>query len=1220
MNKKFTLLCSLLFFAATLTYGQASLTGKVTDDAGQPAPLCNVVLYKNGVLKTGVQTDFDGNYRFTDVDAGSYNVQVSLVGFKTYLQTGVVIGSGKAVRLDIKLEKGVNLEEVVIHEYRVPIVERDNTTQGQTLTSDQIRELPVKNLAAIAAMTAGVAVGADGAINIKGSRSDANAYYVDGVRVRSIDIPSVDIEEFQVITGGLEAKYGDVTGGVISINTKGPASKFTGGAEVETSKYLDPSGYTLANINFAGPIISKTTMGHGTESILGFRLSGQFQHEDDPNIPATPVYRVKDSVLQRLLTQPVSYIGGNTAVASAEKLYKNAYDTLNYHPNNKSNLIDVNGKLDLRINQSMDLTGSLGFHNDMSQFTPSYSAGGSQYPGGTYTYLNNPSANTTRYRTNLRFRQRLTDAGGGDKNSGLLIGNASYSLQAGYELQNVTTQDPVHKDHFFEYGYIGQFNHSWVPSFAVTQQSPSSPLVFKNSGYTDVFTGYQPDPTYNPVLTAFNKDIQDGASESDYNVLNGLYNKTTLASVYGFQANVGSVYNSSLKTDRALTTFTGTLNFDLYPGGSKENAHNIEFGLYYEQRESRGYQIAPFSLWDLATKEQNVQINGIDTNVVLRDTMINSQLVHIYRPLIKNIGTDPTFADVQFWKKVRQSLGVDNYTYVNVNSLKPSQLSLDMFSGQELNDAGLLYYYGYDYLGHKLTNKVGFNDFFTSVNADGVRTFPVAAVQPVYMAGYIQDKFTYKDLIFRVGLRVDRYDANTKVLKDPYSLYDLITAKDYYKNTGQKKPDNISDDYKVYVTRDGSAVAAYRQGDAWFDKKGAPTDPSLLFGTNGQPFAKFYADTIIGIKQRGFDPSHSFEDYTPQINWMPRLSFSFPISDVANFFAHYDVLVQRPPSNTIVTALDYYYFYDQNRTTENNANLKPEKTIDYEVGFQQKLTNTSGLKVAAFYKELRDMIQLRIYKYIPQGSNGLGGISQYTTYGNLDFGTVKGFTLQYDLRRTNHISALIAYTLQFADGTGSDPQSQRELAQVANVRTLSPLDYDERHRISATIDYRYDGGSKYDGPMLFGTRFFENAGINIQTTAVSGRPYTPALAPVTFGSSGIAGTINSANKPWTINLDGRIDKTFSISKNPKNPLDINIYFRVTNILDVLNIADVYKATGSPTDDGYLISAQGQSALANTLRTRPNDYNAYVHSYLMRELNPGNYFAPRRIFLGATFGF
>lgn len=85
-----------------------------------------------------------------------------------------------------------------------------------------------------------------------------------------------------------------------------------------------------------------------------------------------------------------------------------------------------------------------------------------------------------------------------------------------------------------------------------------------------------------------------------------------------------------------------------------------------------------------------------------------------------------------------------------------------------------------------------------------------------------------------------------------------------------------------------------------------------------------YAEADKGkrdITSRDFDPDISFEDYKPQINWMPRLAFSFPISDEANFFANYDVLVQRPPGNTLVSPRTYFY-WEQNRSAEEQ--LQPE--------------------------------------------------------------------------------------------------------------------------------------------------------------------------------------------------------------------------------------------------------------------------------------------------------
>jgi outer membrane receptor protein involved in Fe transport len=149
---------------------------------------------------------------------------------------------------------------------------------------------------------------------------------------------------------------------------------------------------------------------------------------------------------------------------------------------------------------------------------------------------------------------------------------------------------------------------------------------------------------------------------------------------------------------------------------------------------------------------------------------------------------------------------------------------------------------------------------------------------------------------------------------------------------------------------------------------------------------------------------------------MPRLAFSFPISDEANFFVHYDILVQRPPSNTIATPLDYYYWTEgvPNNGSLDNPALRPERTTDFEVGFKTKKSPIPVLSpLSAYYKELRDMIQARNYLFVP-----LVPGNSYKSYGNIDFGTVKGFSFSYDLRRTNNLEMTAAYTIQFADGTG----------------------------------------------------------------------------------------------------------------------------------------------------------------------------------------------------------
>ena len=79
---------------------------------------------------------------------------------------------GRANIVNIKLSKGVVINEVEIVAYKVPLIEQDNTTQGAVVTAEQIKNLPQRNVNAIAASTAGVSTsGEGGSISIRGSRS-----------------------------------------------------------------------------------------------------------------------------------------------------------------------------------------------------------------------------------------------------------------------------------------------------------------------------------------------------------------------------------------------------------------------------------------------------------------------------------------------------------------------------------------------------------------------------------------------------------------------------------------------------------------------------------------------------------------------------------------------------------------------------------------------------------------------------------------------------------------------------------------------------------------------------------------------------------------------------------------------------------------------------------------------------------------------------------------
>ncbi len=1198
-------------------WSQTSLAGKVTDsETGEPILFGTVALYKNGVLSLGTETDMNGNFNFPDIDPGTYDVEASYVGYQAKRITGVQVLAGKATKLDFELtsEGGVLIDEVVITEYKVPLIEQDNTTSGAVITGESIRNLPTRNINALAATSAGLATADEGgAINVRGSRANATDYYIDGIRMSGGLLPESEIEQLQVITGGVEAQYGDVTGGIISITTKGPSNSFSGGIEMESSQLTDPYNWNLIGFNASGPILRNSR----GQSILGFRVAGRYQDRLDNDPPATEIFQVREDRLRDLQENPIIDRQGNLVVA-ADYFTDEDVNVLDYNPNEESSIINLTAKLDARLSPAIDVTFTGTYNENTNRFTP----GGWQ----VYNSHNNPTTQGSTYRGNFRFRHRLGRTGLSAENtgqsSGSLIQNASYSLQFGYQKSQGETSDKNHGFNYFDYGYIGNFDIEWVPTFSFNEDG-----VLQHTDYRQVLRDYVPG-NQNPVLANYNKvldvtnqgeginpqigdfilsDVFNNAAvfSRDFFVASNGFIRPQFTGSY-FDTNVGLILNTATRNENELYIFNGRVNFDLVPGGSDKGRHSIQLGVLYEERVNRNYGVSPFGLWNVARQQVNNHIQGIIPGA---DTVGTIDIPDFPQTPLLEVSIAES-GDNRFYRAIREKLGIPLNQYVNVDGLSPDQLSLDLFSARELNDQGLVGYLGNDYLGNTFNGT--FADFFSARDEEGLRTFPVAPNRPLYTAFYIQDKFTFRDIIFRLGVRVDAYDANTQVLKDIYSLYEIMGAKEYHDQFGGTRPGSIGFDYKVYLDETGSSVVAYRDGDQWYRENGNPVNSPTEIFAGGLVFPKYQDERVEEnnnfIKSPDYDPSVSFEDYETQINVMPRLAFSFPISESANFFAHYDVLVQRPPSNTIATARDYFYFTDNDGGLQQNPNLRPERTIDYEIGFQQKLTATSKLKFAAYYKEMRDMIQARTIFPVPI-------VNQYETYGNIDFGTVYGFSFEYELRRTGNMTLNTNYTLQFADGTGSNANSQRGLTSRGNLRTLFPLNFDERHRINLIMDYRYGSGRFYNGPRLFGEDILANFGVNLQAVAVSGRPYTSRLTPLPFGGAQTAGAINGARKPWNFTLNMRIDKSFRLTEG----LNMNVYCRISNVLDRRNVLNVYPVTGSAEDDGFLASANGQDQIQQ-IRNSVQSVEAYLASYQWSLINPNLYSLPRRIFLGAILDF
>lgn len=127
----------LLFTTATFAQS-ASLSGKVIDaESKDPILFGTITLYQNGVMKAGTETDFDGNYNFSNLDPGTYAVEASYLGYQTLRVTGAVIAAGSVLKLDVSINKNqTKTLEVIVTDYNKTLGEPDNGTIEKTLTNE----------------------------------------------------------------------------------------------------------------------------------------------------------------------------------------------------------------------------------------------------------------------------------------------------------------------------------------------------------------------------------------------------------------------------------------------------------------------------------------------------------------------------------------------------------------------------------------------------------------------------------------------------------------------------------------------------------------------------------------------------------------------------------------------------------------------------------------------------------------------------------------------------------------------------------------------------------------------------------------------------------------------------------------------------------------------------------------------------------------------------
>ena len=266
----------------------------------------------------------------------------------------------------------------------------------------------------------------------------------------------------------------------------------------------------------------------------------------------------------------------------------------------------------------------------------------------------------------------------------------------------------------------------------------------------------------------------------------------------------------------------------------------------------------------------------------------------------------------------------------------------------------------------------------------------------------------------------------------------------------------------------------------------------------------------------------------------PRVGFSHPITerDVLHFtYGHY---FQVPMLANLYDGSNF----DLTGAYPiiGNPDLAPEETIAYEVGIKHQFDDITLLDVTGFYKDITGLTDMQ--------KNFFSAVDAYDIYINADYGNVRGAEFSIMRRPSNFISFNANYTYSISQGKSSNATQNYTYNWAGWVvpRRESPLNWDQRHSVNASFDFRIPRG---EGPLWGANHWLEGFGATVQFGYGSGYPYT-ASAQGTADPE-----INGQRMPWTETTDLKVNKTWWIGGTS---VDLSVWVR--NLFDRTNVARI----------------------------------------------------------------
>ncbi len=1063
--------------------------------------------------------------------------------------------------------------------------ESEGSKLDHLIKSERLKYMPFRNVYGVALSSPNTYYLKYDRLFVDGLEANGENVFIDGMQVADgNDFPFRAIAEYHHYRLNQPIYYGNVAGSLIELKTPVYNDKF----------YFDLDGYTTLNKDLKNNVVELNLGGPIRFSKKGknkfapvFYLASNYSFTNDPYPSSENKYRVTQEAQNFLTEYPLRSSGltsGGTYL-NAEFMDQSDIEQVNLHQNADRQAFNSFLKLMFPISKDINLSvGSYAKIDNGRAFV---------FDNALLNSHNNPETYFQNFDNYMNFDHKI------DVNEDLSI---IYNVNFQYSNYYFRQQDARHKDRYFEYGYLGKYTTYKMPIYQFVDEIEINGEVYENVyvlNSWDYDTAYTfQNLNYNPEAAMFTEQIYElypdnighWQNSDQLQIRGGLLNGQNPPGVYGYPYDLwnsqGTISPFSLNSSNG--NYSHIINFgntqrEKYRGTFKLDvnykSHNFFAGVEYMQKTERSYSIDPMALWGRMRGLTNFHILQLDID----NPQFGNDTINFYR-----------FYDEQsqftFDKNLRQKLGLpvdgvdyiltDSYDMINntidyydkdgvMHTIYAGEglYTLDMFSPLELVDNGkyAVRYMGYDHTGNKLKGKQGKYDFFENYTIDAYR--------PSYFSAYLGDKFSWKIFDVSIGLRVDNFNANQPVLKDPFLFYPAYTVGemplvDVGTTTPASHPDNMGDDYVIYVDQAESPteITGYRNDFIWYDENGDEiTDPFILdHGSGITPLLVDPGQEVVN--------ANVFEDYKATTNLLPQVNIDVK-TDYGNIYAYYNSFSQNPTYLNMFRP-DNYYFINFRAGIFDNPDLKPVRYDKVSIGLKPRYKN--------FFADIGYLgVFTKNYYYLERMRGAYP--REYTTIVNHEE-TIPNHnlfvSLNYFSPKTSGIGASSSVTKSFI----SD-----ENRYYMNISDLV---------INSHLTFNFGYGRDFilsDNKAL--RAIFENFGIGVYHQFRTGTklPVKSYVEPEYLYS------------PNFSFFNFRVEKGIYIK--PAG-ITASLYFLIENFFNKQNLFYIDPVTGQPDDDGYLSAPEWQNEINS--QTNPDTYRMLYQYKLM---NPAYYDTPRIIRVG-----